>query len=77
MSHTMMRDGVWSENECLNDEDRAEMDKPFTEKEIKDVVDQMDKSSLNSSIFYLAPHCKSFSKVDDHQNNVNIVIACE
>jgi hypothetical protein len=49
-----MRDGVWSENECLNDEDGAEMDKPFTEKEIKDVVDQMDKSSLHSSIFLLA-----------------------
>jgi hypothetical protein len=44
MSHTRMRDGIWSEFECLNAEYRAEMDKPFTEEEIKGVIDQMEKN---------------------------------
>jgi hypothetical protein len=44
MSYTRMRNGIWSESECLSDEDRAEMDKPFTEEEIRGVIDQMEKS---------------------------------
>jgi mannosylglycoprotein endo-beta-mannosidase len=44
MSHTRMRNGIWSESECLNDEDRVEMDKPFTEEEIRGVIDQMEKN---------------------------------
>jgi hypothetical protein len=38
-----MREGSWSEIECLNDADRADLDKPFTEEEIKEVIDQMEK----------------------------------
>jgi hypothetical protein len=39
-----MRNGTWSESECLNDVDRAEMDKWFTEEEIRGVIDQMEKN---------------------------------
>jgi hypothetical protein len=39
-----MRNGTWSKSECLNDVDRAEMDKPFTQEEIRGVIDQMEKN---------------------------------
>jgi mannosylglycoprotein endo-beta-mannosidase len=44
MSHARMRDNIWSEAESLTEEDRVEMDKPVTEEEIKNVVDQMEKN---------------------------------
>jgi mannosylglycoprotein endo-beta-mannosidase len=44
MSQARMRDDIWSEAESLTEEDRVEMDKPFTEEEIKNVVDQMEKN---------------------------------
>jgi hypothetical protein len=44
LSHTRMREGSWSKAKCLNDADRADLDKPFTEEEIKEVIDQMEKN---------------------------------
>jgi hypothetical protein len=35
LSHTRMREGSWSKAECLNDTERADLDRPFTEEEIK------------------------------------------
>jgi hypothetical protein len=44
MSKARMRDDIWSDVESLTKEDRIDMDKPFTEEEIKNVVDQMEKN---------------------------------
>jgi hypothetical protein len=44
ISHTRLRNGIWPESECLNDEDREEMDKAFTEEEIRGVIDQMERN---------------------------------
>jgi alpha-D-ribose 1-methylphosphonate 5-triphosphate synthase subunit PhnI len=44
MSHTRMSDDVWLDFELLNDLDRAKMDRPFTEEEVKDVIDQMERN---------------------------------
>jgi hypothetical protein len=46
MSSARMAESVWSDEECLNDTDRVEMAKPFTEEEIKNVIDQMKKKKL-------------------------------
>jgi hypothetical protein len=46
-----MRNGIWSESECLSDEDITEMDKPFTEEEIKGVIDQMEKKVVGPDGF--------------------------
>jgi hypothetical protein len=43
LSHTRMREGSWSETECLDDTDRANLDRSFSEEEIKEVIDQMEK----------------------------------
>jgi mannosylglycoprotein endo-beta-mannosidase len=44
MSHTRMSDDVWLDSERLNDLDRAWMDRPFTEEEVKDFIDQMERN---------------------------------
>jgi hypothetical protein len=44
MSSARLAANVWSDEECLNDADRTELDKPFTEEEIKNVIDQMKKN---------------------------------
>jgi hypothetical protein len=44
MSHARLRDDSWSASECLSESDRREMDLPFSEKEVKDVIDQMERN---------------------------------
>jgi hypothetical protein len=39
-----LRDEIWAENEKLSDIDRADMDREFTEEEVKFVIDQMEKN---------------------------------
>jgi hypothetical protein len=41
MSLARLRNDSWSESECLNEADRIVMDLPFTDDEVKDVIDQM------------------------------------
>jgi hypothetical protein len=43
MSTARLAANVWSNEECLNDSDRFELDRSFTEDEIRNVVDQMEK----------------------------------
>jgi hypothetical protein len=44
MSLARLGGGVWSDSECLNASERAEMDKPFTEEKVKNVINQMKKN---------------------------------
>jgi hypothetical protein len=44
MSHARLRDDSWSASECLSESGRREMDLPFSEKEVKDVIDQMERN---------------------------------
>jgi hypothetical protein len=44
MSLAKLRNDSWSESECLNEADRIVMDLPFTDDEVKDVIDQMEKN---------------------------------
>jgi hypothetical protein len=36
-----LRDEIWSDEEKLSDIDRVDMDREFTEEEVKNVIDQM------------------------------------
>jgi hypothetical protein len=44
MSQARLRNDSWSPSECLSETDRREMDLPFSEKEVKDIIDQMEKN---------------------------------
>jgi hypothetical protein len=44
MSQARLSDDVWSDSECLNDADRRELDLPFSDEVVKDVIDQMEKN---------------------------------
>jgi hypothetical protein len=41
---TRLRDEIWSDEEKLSDIDRVDMDREFTEEEVKNVIDQMEKN---------------------------------
>jgi hypothetical protein len=43
---TRLRDEIWEESEKLSDFDRADMDREFSEEEIKSVIDQMESNKV-------------------------------
>jgi hypothetical protein len=54
MSHARLRDDASSVSECLHEADRIDMDMPFTEEEVKNVVDQMEKNkAAGPNVFLL------------------------
>jgi hypothetical protein len=46
---TRLREDIWSDGEKLNSLDRMELDKPFREEEIRDVIFLMEKNKRQFS----------------------------